>query len=297
MSSGPRTQPRMRGTKFRRPSTKKHSKDRTAEYEASVSYVEEAPLDPSRVSSRALNALEHLGTQRFALPPFSEHFQRWMKDVEAVLTDFEMQLPEIADEAYKATVQNRLSSLREVLGKLVDAEKNSSGEASKLLQELNACELELSKLEREYRTVTYEARKRHEKALGKLRNEIDLLNKQRLKLLRKQPSIVERILHRSSVKLDASTNALQSRRTDLDHEGALLQTNLDELRGNYEVKRKRLGERQESLKAKLDEFKGTTSNDALEIRKAACQELGLGVTQAVDRSSKRQTNPDTDKNQ
>ena len=211
--------------------------------------------------------------------------------------EFETQLPEMADEAYKATVQDRLSSLRETLGKQVDAEKNSSEETSKILQELSACELELSKLEHEYRTATCEARKRHEKALGKLRNEIDLFDKRRLKLLRKQPSIVERILGRSSAKLEASTNALQSKRTDLDHEGTLLQNNLDELRAKYEVKRGHLRERQELLKAKLDEFNRTTSNDALEVRRAGCQELGLAVTQTVDRSSKRQITPNADNNQ
>jgi vacuolar-type H+-ATPase subunit I/STV1 len=290
------SEPRMRGTRFRRPSTKKHSKERRGEPEASVSYLEEAPIDPSQISSRILNALEHLGNQRFALPPFSEHFQRWIKDVESVLMEFEAKLPEMADEAYRVTVQDRLSSLREVLGKQVDAEKNSSEETSKILQELNAFELELSKLEHEYRTVTYEARKRHEKALGKLRDEIDSLDKRRLKLLRKQPSIVERILHRSSEKLEASTSALQSKRAQLDHEGTLLQNNLDELRANYEVKRGRLRARQELLKAKLDEFNRTTSNDALELRKAACQEFGLAVTQAVDRSPKRQITPDTDSN-
>lgn len=291
------SEPRMRGTRFRRQSTKKHSKERRGEREASVSYQEEVPIDPSQVSSRILNALEHLGTQRFVLPPFSEHFQRWIKDVEAVLMEFETKLPEMADEGYRVTVQDRLSSLREVLGKQVDAEKNSSGETSHLLQELSACELELSKLEHEHRTVTYEARKRHDKASEKLRNDIDLLEKRRLKLLRKQPSIVERILHRSSAKLETSTNTLQLKRTDLDHEGALLQTNLDELRANYEVKRGHLREHQELLKAKLDESNRTTSNDALEVRKVACQELGLAVTQAVERSSMGQITPDTDNNQ
>ena len=291
------SEPRMRGTRFRRPSTKKHSKERSGETEASVSYLEEAPIDPTQVSSRILNALEHLGNQRFALPPFSEHFQRWIKDVEAILMEFETKLPEISDEAYRVSVQDHLSSLREVLSKQVEAEKNSSGETSKILQELSACELELSKLEHEYRTVTYEARKRHEKTLGKLRDEIDLLDKRRLKLLRKQPSIVERILHRSSEKLETSTSALQSKRAQFDHEGTLLQHNLDELRANYEVKRRRLRERQELLKAKLDEFNRANSNDALEIRKAACQEFGLAVAQAVDRSSKRQITPGTDSNQ
>ena len=235
-----------------------------------------------------MNALEHLGTQRFVLPPFSEHFDRWIMDVERVLTEFETELPDIADQPYRATVQNVLSPLREALRKQVEAEMNSSGETSKLLQELNSCELELSKLEHEYRAATSEARRKHEKALGKLRNEIDLLDKRRLKLLRKRPSIVEKFLGRSGSKLEASTSTLQSKRTDFSSKGALLQHDLDELRTKYEDKRRALREHEESLKAKLAEFKGKTSNDALEARNSACQDLRLAVAQAVDRSSKSQ---------
>ncbi len=282
------SEPRMRGTRFRRPSTKKHSKERREEHETSIFYQEAIPIDPSQVSSKILNTLEHLGTQRFALPPFSEHFERWIKDVEAVLTEFETKLPNMADQPYRVTVQNVLSSLREALQKQIEAEKDSSGEASKLMQELNACELELSKLEHEYGTQTYNARKRNERAVGKLRGEIDVLDKRRLKLLRKRPSIIERILHRPGTKLEESTSVLQSKRTEFDKSGTLLQHELDELRANFEVKSKHLRERQEGLKAKLAEFNRNTSNDALEVRNAACQELRLAVTQALDRSSKAQ---------
>ena len=282
------SEPRMRGTRFRRPTTRKHSKERREERETSVFYQEEAPIDPSQVSSRILNALEHLGTQRFALPPFSEHFERWVKDLETVLTEFESDLPSIADQPYRVTVQNVLSSLRETLRKQIEAEKDSSGEASRLMQELNAGELELSKLEREYGAQTYNTRKRNDLALGKLRNQIDVLDKRRLKLLRKQPSIVERILQRSGAKLEESTNTLQSKRTEFDKKEIMLQQELDELRANFEVKRRHLRERQELLKAKLAEFKKNTSNDAMEARNAVCQELRLAIGQAVDRSSQAQ---------
>ncbi|MGA8905527.1 MAG: hypothetical protein WB661_11040, partial [Candidatus Bathyarchaeia archaeon] len=237
---------------------------------------------------RILNALEHLGTQRFALPPFSEHFERWIKDVEAVMTEFETKLPNMTNQPYSVNVQNVLSSLRETLRKQIEAEKDSSGEASKLLQELNVCELELSKLEHEYGAQTYNARKRNERAVGKLKGEIDVLDKRRLKLLRKRPSIIERILHRPGPKLEESTSALQSKRTEFDKSGTLLQHELDELRANFDVKSEHLRERQEALKAKLAEFNRNTSNDALEVRNAACQELRLAVTQALDRSSKAQ---------
>jgi molecular chaperone GrpE (heat shock protein) len=133
--------------------------------------------------------------------------------------------------------------------------------------------------------------------LGKLRGEIDLLDKRRLRLLRKRPSIVERVLHRSGTKLEESTSALQSKRTDFDDKGTLFQHELDELRANYEAKRGHLRERQQSLKAKLAEFNRNTSNDALEVRNAACQELCRAVAQAVDRSSKAQIAADAENTQ
>jgi vacuolar-type H+-ATPase subunit I/STV1 len=288
-------EPRMRGSRFRRPSPKKKSREKPGAAAAAFPYQEEVTVDTLQVTSKIINALEHLGTQRFVLPPFSEHFDRWIKDVEVVLTEFETTLPDKADQQYRATAQNVLSSLRQSLNNQIEAERSSSGETSKLLQELNLSELELSKLEHEYRKVTYETRKKHEKTLSKLQNEIDMLDKHRLKLLRKHPSVVERLLGRSASKLEASTNALQSKRSEFDSKGATLQHDLDELRSKYDVKRSILSERAESLKAELDEIKASASNDALEVRNAACQELRLNVSQAVDRPSKDQiaTNPES----
>jgi hypothetical protein len=82
---------------------------------------------------------------------------------------------------------------------------------------------------------------------------------------------------------------LQSKRTEYDKRGTLLRHELDELRANFEVKSKDLKERQELLKGKLAEFRNVTSNDALELRNAACQELRLAVTQAFDRSKVQAT--------
>jgi vacuolar-type H+-ATPase subunit I/STV1 len=283
------SEPRMRGRRFRRPSPKKHSRERREEPQDLVSYTEETPIDPSQVSMKVLNALEHLGAQRFALPPFSEHFERWIKDLEALLGEFETELSNMVDEVYRQTVQNVLSSLRDDLRKQVELEKDSSGQASRLLQELKECELELSNHEREYGTRTNDARKRNERALGKLTGEINELSKRRLKLLQKRSSFIERILHRPEAKIEENTNVLQSKRDEFDRKGTLLQAELTELRSNFEAKRKQLRERQEILKAKLTEFQRNASNDALEIRNTACQQLRVAIGQAFDRSKSQLT--------
>jgi chromosome segregation ATPase len=280
----------MRGTRFRRPASKKQSSKAVREqHETPVFYQERAPVDPSEVSSRILNALNHLGDQRFALPPFSEHFQRWMKDVEVILTEFETELPEAADQPYRVAVEGVLANTQEALRKRIDDEKVSYEEVSKLQQERTSCELELSNLEREYRTRTHEAKKGHERSLEKLMSEIDSLDKQRLRLLRKGPSIVERILHKPRAKLEESTSALQSKRADLGSKETTIKHDLENLRVDYEIKRKQLSEHEESLKTKLAELMGNRLNDAVELREMASEEIRRALTEAVDRLSKRQT--------
>ncbi len=288
-------EPRMRGTRFRRPASKKRStKEKREALENSVFYQERTPVDPSAVSARVLNALRHLGTQRFALPPFSEHFDRWIKDVRTVLAELETELPEAADQPYREDSKRILSETQQGLRKLIDAEKENSDELSKFHRDLTSCELELSNLEHEYKTRTHEARKDHERSLEKIQGEIESLDKQRLKLLRKRPSVLDRILHRPRTKLEGSMRALETRRTDVGSKQRTLEEKLDTLRAEYDIRKKKVTERQESLNAKLAEYKTHTSNDALELRNQTCQELGRTVSEAIGRMSEPNLAPKTE---
>ncbi len=265
---------------------KQSAKEKREERENSVFYQEKAPIDPSQVSARILNALEHLGSQRFALPPFSEHFERWNKDVRAILEEMETELPEAADQLYRENLARILSDLQLALNKRIDAEKENSEEVSKLHRELNSCELQLSNLEHEYNIRAHEARKGHERSLEKIKGEINSLDKERLKLIRKRPSIVDRLLHRPRSNLEESMRVLQTKKTDIGSKQRTLKQNLDKLRADYEASRKQLIERQEALKAQVAEFKTNTPNDALDLRNQACQELGKAVVEAIRRLPK-----------
>jgi len=288
-------EPRMRGRRFRRPATKKlSSKEKREERETTTFYREREPVDPLQVSSRTSNALDHLGNQRFALPPFSEHFQRWMKNVRAILAEFETDLPAAADQAYHETVEKILTNVQDAFGKRIDAEKGISEEFSKLQQELTACELELSKLEHEYRARVHEVRRGYEKSAEKLRGEMDSLDRERSRLLRKASTLLERIFRRPDTRLEESASALQSKRAALGNKKATLKRDLDNLRADYESKSKQLTEHREALRAKLAEIGGNTLDDALDVRKLACQELPRVVAEAVSRLSRQQPPPNVE---
>lgn len=279
-------QQRMRGRsqRFRRPSTRKAgSRERRKEQAIPVFYQEAEQVNPSEVSGKVTNALKHLGDQRFALPPYAEHFQRWLKDVKGILAEFETKLAGAVDQQYRDSTQRALIEVQEGLNKRIEGEKNSADSSLNLQQQLTTTEIELSKLENEYNKQSREIRRRHERTSRELQQEIDVLGKQRLRLLRKKSNLLDRIFKRSKSKLEQKTSSLQSKKNALGDRNILLKKELEKSRADHETKRKRLLEEQKALRAKLAEQRENTQDDALEIRKRTCEELQRAISETVNR--------------
>jgi len=280
-------EPRSRGIRSRRtpPKTsKKASRERKDEQEQAYFYQEPAPVDREQLSARVMNSLEHLGNQRFPLPPFSEHFNRWTKDVDAVLTEFTTTLPEAVDDEYKQTVAKLLGEVRGEFDKRIEAETKWASELSELQHQLSNYELELSKVEQEERKRKEDVRRGHEKSKKKILSEIEAIDRQRLRLLRKKPTVLERLFGKSKAELEDSASKLQSRKESLVGTEKGLQRELNDLKSDYEARRRKLVERNKSLKEKLTELKSSSLvDDALEMRKNACQALRLAIAGSVER--------------
>jgi chromosome segregation ATPase len=275
----------MRGPRFGRPPAKKASAREKKEKRGTlVFYQEPERVDPAEVYSKTLNAIEHLGNQRFALPPFSEHFDRWMKDVRAVLTEFETSLPAAIDPQYRTGVEQSLSKVQEVLTRSIEEEKNSSTETANLQQQIAAVERQISSLEQDYKKRIREVRKKYEASVERLRTEIDSLDKQRLRILRKKTSFLRRLFGKSESELEEkTTSTLHKKRAALDEGKGRLKQELEKDRTEYENNRKHLVDELEALRAKHANLRGNTLDDAVEARRLACQELHKVVGQAVAR--------------
>jgi hypothetical protein len=283
-------EPRSRGMRSRRTTTKKTSlKEKKASQETAFSYREVVPVNQQEISSRVANALEHLGNQRFALPPFYEHYERWMKDVESVLADFKDSIPGADDKQYEATEGTLMANIRNELTKRIDAERALSNQITELQNQLSIYEVEISDLDKEQRNRTHEAKRGYERSIDKVRDEIDALEAQRLKTLRKKPTVLDRILGRSRVRLEGSSHSLQSKRSDLHGKEEKLKRHLDGLRSNYQEKRKQVSMREEELRQQLAELKNSTLDDGLEIRKSVCEQIRIAVGTSLDRLKIQQT--------
>ena len=283
-------EPRTRGMRSRRAATKKPAlKEKRTSQENAFPYQEIVPVNPHEVSSRITNALEHLGNQRFALPPFYEHFQRWMKDVESVLADFKDSIPDAADKQYEATVATLMANFRNEITKRIDGEKALSNQITELQKQLSINEVEISDLKKEQRNLTNEAKRGYERSIDKIRGEIDALDAQRLKLLRKKPTVLDRILGRSKDKIEGSSHSLQSKRSALHGKEEKLKLQLDALRSNYQEKRRQVGMRAKESRQQLAELKNSTLDDGLEIRRSLCEQIRLAVEASLDRLTIQQT--------
>jgi len=275
-------EPRSRGIRFRRTSTKKASREKKNEKETYV-YEERTPVDPEQVYAKVVNSLEHLGSQRFALPPFAEHFKRWTTDLDSVLEEFSTTMPQAADEEFKQATTKLLGDLKGELDKRIDAEKRVGSELSDLQHQLSACELEITQLEQEQRKRKEDVKRGYEKSKRQLQSEIAALDRHRNALLKRKPSFLERLLGKSNTGLEESASKAQSKRDNLAGKEKGMQHQLDGVKSDYATKRKGLDERASMLRDKLAGLKSASIDDALEMRKSVCQSIRDAVNSSRER--------------
>jgi DNA repair exonuclease SbcCD ATPase subunit len=290
-------EPRMRGSRFRRQSAKKSSKNKRDDHGAQFVYQETELVDPNEVSSKTLNALEHLGNQRFVLPPFSEHFQRWMKDLRTVLTEFKAKLPEATDQEYNEHAEKAVASIQGIFTERIAAEQSTSEKTSDLQNNLNQREAEIARLENEQKAHLRETRRRFEKSQEKLRREIDSLDKRRLKMLRRKDSFLRRVLRRSESRIEESGIALETKKKSLRNSKEVFEQELEKSKSKHQSELERLKTEAQELHRKLKEVRANTVDDALDARKLACQELHQAVEQAVARFGQRKELDDSSSSQ
>jgi chromosome segregation ATPase len=273
-------EPRMRGKRFLRPTSRKTKHVREARSDSTRG--DQQQVDPADIAANTLNAVDHLGNQRFALPPFSEHFERWLKDLQSLLEEFESRVPQAATETLRKDVKEKFEAIKENLSRRAELETKKSDEFAAFQQQLAKAEVALSQLESEYRNQTQEARRHHAKSEQELQLEIDTLHRQRLENLRKKTSIFQRILRKPQTTIQETDAALEIKRGKLRESEQNLAKTLKKQKNDYTSKRQKLLEEINLLKQQIQTSK-VIGDDALESRKQACEQIHLTIGEAMRR--------------
>jgi len=277
------SEPRMRGRRFLRPASKKSSK-KVREPTNARSYLTKQEADPGQVTLGVLNEIDHLGNQRFVLPPFTDHFERWLKDLQSLLSEFETQVPQAVDESLRKEIIENMNDIRSVLAERSKVEKSQSNESTKLQQQLARCDAELSQLEHTYKTQTQEVRRQYDKSSQKIREEIDQLDRRRMQILRKNANIFRKIFRKSDNAIEGTNIALDSRRVKLRAAEQSLQNDLQKSRKEFAANQQRLLTQIDSLRQRIRESVETAGDDALDKRREVCQRIHVAITGAMQRA-------------
>ena len=272
----------MRGRRFLRPASKKSSR-RIREPNNVKSYLTTEATDPSQVTSNALNAIDHLGNQRFMLPPFSDHYERWLKDLRSLLDEFEKQVPQIVDANLRKEITESMDEAQRILAERIKSENFQSSEATKLQQQLARYDTELSQLEHAHRIQTQELRRKYEKNSQKIRDEIDQLDRRRIQILRRNTNIFRRFFRKQDNSITETGSALDSRKVQLKDGERNFQNDLQKRQEEYAANRQRLITEIEGLRRKIRGAE-TAGDDALEVRQEACKRIHAAITDATQRT-------------
>jgi hypothetical protein len=176
-----------------------------------------------------------------------------------------------------------MNEIRASLSEQTDKETKKSSQAAELHRKLSKCDLELSQLDREYKNDTNELRRQHAKSDQKMQSEIDALNRKRLQILRKKTNFLQRLLQKSQITVQGTDAAMETSKDRLRKSDVNFTEALQRRRNDYLMKRQRLADEVSSLRQQIQDSSGNKGDDALESRRASCQEIRLIIEEAMRR--------------
>jgi hypothetical protein len=233
----------------------------------------EQRLTPTReeIANRTLNALNHLGNQRFLLSPFGEQLNLWLTSLKNILLEFESNPGIVVDDQFTKERSEIVSNIERELTKK-RLEEEHSGENAKNLATSKAL-LEKVNLERGAAMKTMQ--KRQETETKTLLIHIEDIKKELEHLTQMKTGIFRGISKETKAQKEAE--ARQRLALAQDELAAALQRFNDEQKGaraEYETRKQSVSMQIQELEK---EALSQEIDDSLDARHAACEGLVTAV--------------------
>jgi len=271
----------------RRPGRNK-SKTKPGKHEAGGAYrlEEERTLTFAEIANRALNSLSRLGSQRFAVGPFYEHYDRWILSVRNVLSEFEASSAAAVDDGFKEECSRVLSEIESTLDDRRAKEASNDEAVRKVNRNLLDTRSILAQTEREYDAKMSDIAAKREHAvrpvatnLGRLRQELGRISRVRAGFLRG-------ISKKTKAQKEAeAAQKLESTRRELAKVEQSFAAEQAKLRKDHSKKKQQILEQIATHQKELDNLEaGSNMDDAVEVRRAACDDLIASIDAFLKRT-------------
>ena len=231
------------------------------------------------VSEGTLKRLHTLGNQKFGSSPFSQHFDRWVATVKAVLAEFESNHDIGVDDAYieerakiLADIERELENRRRIEAALDEEEKN-----------LMVCKERLEQIKREYSIAATEIGKRRNREIKRLRSGINRMQRDQDEVIRMKTGFFRGISRkaREQRELEITQKLLEAQQA-LEVATLGFKDQKGKLRDDFERKSTPVYNEMRGRQEKLEEGERDAS---LEDRWFACEALADAVNNFMLRKS------------
>lgn len=240
---------------------------------------EEKPVPTSEeVVDRTLNRLRNLGNQRFALPPFNEHFDRWLTNLRDALSEFESSPTISVDDQFVKERSQILSSVEP------DLEERRRKEASReeAIKSLSDTRILLEQIEEEYTTRKKEIEGRKDSEIKHLSSKVDSLREELYRIARTKTGILRVISKKSRAQKESeATQRLNSAQRELTSALQYFTAEQKRLQDEYERRKQPVID---LTRERQKEIENQEIDSSLETRRAACEALVNAVNALLQRS-------------
>lgn len=263
--------------KFTKSSHEKKAKER--KQRAGAKYlIEESPqATPQEAADKTTNSLTKLGSQIFALSPFSQYFDDWLVNMRQVISEFESNSAIKADEQF---VRERTQVFLDVEGSLAEKrlqESNITAEA-KALADNNHLIVEADK---EYAEKTRDLSNKRNTDVQRLTHKINELENE----VGRQQEIKVSFYKIKEKKRVAETLAqtqqnLRNTKNELEVTLQNFAAEQEKLHDSYEKRKQELNEASDRLHKELEKLETDTSTAP---RQTACNTLVKAINELIKR--------------
>jgi hypothetical protein len=218
-------------------------------------------------SELTLKRLHTLGIQKFGSSPFSEHFDRWLMNAEAVLGEFESHPTIGVDEQFLKECSQTLSNIKLQLEAISHRETALDQELNNLSDWKNRLKL----INKEYATSSGAIKAQRNREIKRLYGIINRLKKEQDEVIRMKTGFFRGVSRKSrEQKETAIVQELNDKQTELELVMLDFSAKQKKLRAEYEGKREPILEEIKKFR-KISQVMETDSS--LEERWFACEAL------------------------
>ncbi len=236
----------------------------------------------TQVLDKTIDALRNLGNQKFALPPFDEHFERWFQTLQTILSDLSSDSAATLDDQFLEERNKVLSDTESVL------KENRIREASSretIVARLNA-ENRLLQMEREHETDSKRLTAQEKEAVEPLAKRIQSLGEQLQSITRIKSGFFRGISKEeksrrefeAKLRLDTAENELKKLTQSFQDRRVALGNKHEEKKNEILAQMNRQQKEAESLAASPE------ADTTAEVRHTACNSLITAIQMLSERN-------------